>query len=126
MTEIEKTIIVAQNITHSMNLEGFYPDPYSAVRIAANSMERGLTIKDDRTVVGPQNTDHASLVAYIADGTDIVSWVIRDYMSIHLESNKRGGRKIAAIKVLRAVAGVSLKEAKEAVEAYQFKKEMPL
>lgn len=112
MTEIEKTIIVAQNITHSMNLEGFYPDPYSAVRIAANSMERGLTIKDDRTVVGPQNTDHASLVAFISDNSDITAWCMQRFIF--------NNQKIHAIKVLRSVAGVGLKEAKDAVDAYIF------
>lgn len=110
MTDIEKTIAIAQILSVSMNSEGYYPDAYGAMRIADAAMSKGLTTRDERQQVGPQYTDSYSLVEYIRDGDDITAWCIRSFVA--------NSKKIHAIKVLRSVAGVGLKEAKDAVETY--------
>lgn len=109
MTDIEKTIAVAQSINAAMVSEGYYPDAYDALRIADKAMQKGLTTKDDRAVVGPLNTDHDSLVQFCSSD-DITAWCIQRFIV--------NNQKIHAIKVLRRVAGVGLKEAKDAIDDY--------
>lgn len=110
MTDIEKTIATAQILTKAMATEGWYPDAYGAVRIADHAVRLGLTTKDDRSVVGPVDTDHDSLVEFCRNNDDITAWCIQRFVA--------NNQKIHAIKILRRVAGCGLKEAKEAVDAY--------
>lgn len=109
MTDINKTIAIAEVLSTAMEAEGHYPGLYGSIRIADRLQQKGIEPRDERIKVGPADTDYRSLVEFIATD-DITAWCIRQFIN--------DGKKIAAIKVLRSVSGCGLKEAKEGVEGY--------
>jgi ribosomal protein L7/L12 len=52
---------------------------------------------------------------------DAAEWIHRATAASHVRAELAADRKINAIKEMRAASGMGLKEAKDAVEAYQWK-----